>query len=124
MNNILLIESNRKNANLISKILNHRGYEVTHTRYGTTGIDFACTQPPHLIVIALALSDVSGIAIARYFKNHRLTGHIPIIAITSDTSKETKLLAMDFGCDLVVNMPIDTRTFSHQISSFLPALWA
>lgn len=119
MNKILLIEDNEKNANLIQKILHHRGYEVTHAPNALDGMRMAKQEQPSLILLDIGLPDLDGKVVASYFKGIARMRHIPIIAVTADTSAKTKRLAVAFGCEAVIHKPIDTRTFPEQIATYL-----
>jgi two-component system cell cycle response regulator DivK len=119
MKKILLIEDNEANTNLIRRILSIHPYEVIHASDATSGISKAYEIQPDLILLDIGLPDLSGTMVVNRLKQIAHTEHIPIVAVTADTTMRTKRLAMDYGCEDVIYKPIETRFFHDRIASYL-----
>jgi CheY-like chemotaxis protein len=119
MKKILIIEDNEVNTNLILRILSVHPYEVVHAADAMTGIWMARQTQPDLILLDISLPDLNGTIVASHLKQLARTEHIPIIAVTADTTIKTKQLAMEYGCEDVIYKPIATRTFHDQIAVYL-----
>lgn len=119
MKKILLIEDNEANTNLIRRILSIHPYEVIHASDAMSGISKANQIQPDLILLDMGLPDLSGTLVANCLKQIAHTEHIPIVAVTADTTRRTKQLALDYGCDDVIYKPIKTRLFHDRIVGYL-----
>ena len=119
MKKILTIEDNEANTNLIRRILSIHPYEVIHASDATSGISMANQIQPDLILLDMGLPDLSGTLVANRLKQIAHTEHIPIVAVTADTTLRTKQLALDYGCDDVIYKPIETRLFHDRIVGYL-----
>ena len=57
---ILIIEDDPSVAHILQQSLERDGYATTWRNGGTSGIEFARTQNPHLIILDVRLPDGSG----------------------------------------------------------------
>lgn len=119
MKKILLIEDNEANSNLIQRILSIHPYEILHAADAMTGIWMARQTQPDLILLDISLPDLNGTIVAGHLKQLARTEHIPIIAVTADTTMRTKRLALEYGCEDVIYKPIETRLFHDRIAMHL-----
>ncbi len=116
---ILVIEDNEINLKLVRSLLHIGNFQVIEAVDAETGIEVARKKQPDLILMDIQLPGMDGLEATSILKNDPLTGHIPIIAITSYAMDGDKKKAREVGCDWYISKPINTRTFLDEIKEFL-----
>lgn len=119
-NTIIIIEDNPNSARLAEKLLKRASFSVLIAEDGETGYAKVVEQTPDLVLVDLGLPDIDGQTIIAMLKQHPETQQTPIIAFTAHPPAAAKEMATAYGCDGVINKPIDTRTFVEQVTGFLP----
>lgn len=119
MKKVLLVEDNPVNSNLIARIFSILPYELIIAEDAVTGIYQARQEQPDLILLDISLPDLDGTTVASHLKHLARTSHIPIVAVTADTTSRTRSLALEYGCEDIIYKPIDTRSFHDRIIQYL-----
>ena len=117
---ILVIEDNPLNMKLIRALLSLHSCTILEEKNAESGMRSAVQSLPDLILMALHLPAMDGLAATAILKDNPVTRHIPIIAVTSRAMDGDGRLALDAGCDAYITKPINTRTFVQSITQFLP----
>jgi len=115
---IVIIEDHPDNARLAEKLLKHAGYQVTVAEDGETGLQVVLEQLPDMVLIDLGLPDVDGQTIAAIIRRKPEMKSAKIVAFTAWPEDRALQMAQAYGCDGVINKPIDTRNFSAQVEKF------
>lgn len=119
MNRIVVIEDNPSNARMAEKLLKHAGHEVTLAEDGESGLTTVLEMQPDLVLIDLGLPDVDGQTVVAMMRQQPDLDHMPIIAFTAWPEDTAAEMARAYGCDGVINKPIDTRQFAQQVEAYL-----
>jgi two-component system cell cycle response regulator DivK len=119
MTRIVVIEDNQQNARMAEKLLKQAGYEITLAEDGESGMIAVMEIMPDLVLIDLGLPDVDGQTIVAMMRQQPELAQTPIIAFTAWPEETATAMARAYGCDGVINKPIDTRLFAKQVESFL-----
>ncbi len=119
MTRIVVIEDNQQNARMAEKLLKHAGYEITLAEDGESGMATVLEILPDLVLIDLGLPDVDGQTVVAMMRQQPELKGMPIIAFTAWPEATAAEMARAYGCDGVINKPIDTRLFAKQVESFL-----
>src|SRR5919198_237501 len=93
---ILVIEDENDSRFVLICQLRFMGYEPLEAATGEQGIERATAERPNLILMDLAMPNLTGIEIATILKKNPATAHIPIVAYTAwehSTWKEPALQA-------------------------------
>lgn len=118
MNKVVLIENKPNNTLPIVNLLQANGYEVIHAADVLSGLWYVENAIPDLIVVDIALPELSDTSITARL-NH-LSPSIPIFGITTTTSLDNYLNAVACGCKVVFTQPVDIRNFLQEIAGILP----
>jgi CheY-like chemotaxis protein len=116
---IVVIEDNPQNARMAEKLLKHAGYEVTLAEDGESGLTTVLEIMPDLVLIDLGLPDVDGQTVVAMMRQQPNLDQMPIIAFTAWPEETAAEMARAYGCDGVINKPINTRQFAGQVEAFL-----
>lgn len=119
MSNIVIIEDHPENARLAEKLLKHAGHNVTIAEDGETGLQLVLEKLPELVLIDLGLPDVDGQTVAALIRRNSDMKNAKIVAFTAWPEDRALQMAQAYGCNGVINKPIDTRNFSTQVEKFL-----
>jgi two-component system cell cycle response regulator DivK len=116
---ILLIEDNEMNRDMLSRRLQHRGYDVIVATDGREGIARAREEAPDLILIDMSLPEIDGWEAARRLKSDEATREIPLIALTAHALLTDREKALEAGCDDYETKPIEFSRLLAKIESRL-----
>src|SRR5258708_12404177 len=102
---ILIVEDNELNLLLLKEFLEFHGYTIMSTSLGATVLALARQHHPHLILMDIQLSDISGIDAARQLKPDQETRSIPIIAVTAFAMPGDKPKILESGIECYIAKP-------------------
>ncbi len=116
---ILLVEDNSANQLLVRAVLEPVGYQVEVASTATQALERLKAITPALILMDLELPGRDGLSLTRLLKSMSPTTAIPVVAMTSHTSLQTRSDALEAGCIAFISKPIDVHTFPARISELL-----
>lgn len=120
MTKILIVEDIPDNAELASRIMSARGYEVVQAGDAESGLDMALATLPDLILLDLGLPDHDGLTLAGWFRAEDTLRDIPIIAFTAWPPDTARPMAESYGCNGFISKPIGSvKEFVDKVESFL-----
>jgi CheY-like chemotaxis protein len=117
---ILLVEDNQINADMLSRRLSRRGYEVLLAADGLTAVREAMRSMPDLILMDMSLPEIDGWEATRRIKAHAPTAAIPVIALTAHAMVADRERSLAAGCDEFETKPVDFDRLLGKIGAFLP----
>src|SRR5689334_22455052 len=103
---ILVVDDDKKTADLIRLYLERDGYRVLLAHDGRAALEAARGRGPDLIVLDLMLPHVDGLDVCRIL---RAESRVPIIMLTARTTEDDKLLGLELGADDYVTKPFSPR---------------
>jgi DNA-binding response OmpR family regulator len=100
---VLIVEDEHKIANLIKQGLEQERFVVDVAYDGTTGFDFASSEPYDVIILDRLLPGTDGLEIC---KKLRASGiHIPILMLTAKGQLADKVEGLNSGADDYLTKP-------------------
>lgn len=100
---ILLVEDERRLANIIKKGLTEEGFAVDLAFDGEEGKYLAESEEYDLIILDITLPKVDGITICRQLRKKNIK--TPIMMLTARTTLEEKVIGLDSGADDYLTKP-------------------
>lgn len=91
---IVYIEDDAEMIDLVSLILNRRGYQVKGAHGGRQGLDMVQMEKPALILLDLMMPDMDGWDVYQQTKAHAETSQIPVIVITAKAQAIDRVLGL------------------------------
>ncbi len=116
---ILVVEDNQMNLELVTDILEARGYNVVQATSGNEALELANAEQPDLILMDIQLPEMDGLEVTRQLKRNVSTRDIDVIALTAYAMRDDEAKARDAGCSGYIAKPINTREFAKVIESYL-----
>ena len=115
---VLVVEDHAETRDIITILLEEKGYEVLVANDGYEGIVIAAAERPDLIIADLNLPIVYGAEMIRILRQRPEYHNTPIFAVTA-LSAEHLQEAKDAGADLVMSKPLDPDMFLVCIKNLL-----
>ncbi len=113
---ILVVEDDRKTAELVRLYLERDGHQVALAHDGRQALDLARQRRPDLIVLDLMLPGVDGLDVCRIL---RAESSVAIIMLTARTTDEDTLLGLDLGADDYVAKPFSPSVLAARVRTVL-----
>ncbi|MEM9773678.1 MAG: response regulator transcription factor [Chloroflexota bacterium] len=104
---VLIIEDERKIARGIQTYLEDAQFQVLKAYTGQTGLSYAQSERPDLIILDLNLPDRHGLDVCKTIRGDRrpMVANVPIIMLTANTTETDKLTGLGAGADDYVTKP-------------------
>ncbi|MEI7644822.1 MAG: hybrid sensor histidine kinase/response regulator [Chloroflexales bacterium] len=116
---ILYIEDNPDNQRLVQRVLGARGYLVLIADDGPRGVSMARESLPTLVLVDLGIPGLDGYETTTRLRSLPHLDGVPIVALTADSSFDSRERALVAGCDGYLVKPIDARQLPLQIAEFI-----
>ena len=116
---ILYIEDDPNNRSLLKIILEKNNYNFYEAEDGLKGINIAKRHNIDLILLDINMQGMNGYEIATRIKSFDKYKNKPLIAVTANSLKNSKDLALISGCDGFIKKPINISNIINQIEEFL-----
>jgi len=116
---ILLVDDNSSNQLLVQTVLEPAGYQVEVASTASQALDRLKTMTPAMILMDLELPGKDGLSLTRLLKSMSPTTGIPVVAMTSHTSLQTRADALAAGCTAFISKPIDIHALPGRIAGIL-----
>jgi len=91
---VIYIEDDMEMIDLVSLILNRRGYQVHGAHGGRNGLDLVVKEIPDLILLDLMMPGMDGWEVFQQIKGNEKTRRIPVIIITAKAQDIDRVLGL------------------------------
>jgi two-component system OmpR family response regulator len=116
INPIIIVEDDRKIANIVKVYLENNGFKVIHFERGRDAINFVLKELPLLVILDLKLPDISGEAVCQEMKE---IGDFPIIMLTAKSQEEERITGFALGADDYVVKPFSPKELVYRVKAIL-----
>lgn len=117
---ILIVDHEPKAGLDMERALTAAGHEVTQTDSGKEGLRLARETLPHLIVVDLALTDISGIDLVKLVRHEdSLERSYVVLLVREEVPSAIQARGLESGADAVVQRTVLTRDFVSRIEALL-----
>lgn len=117
--NILCVDDELANLVLLEAILSPRGYRVIKAVNGKEAMAAIEKENVHLVLSDIMMPGLDGYALCKKIKEDKKTRDIPVLIITSLTSKEEKIRAIEAGAVDFVSKPFDQTELLVRVATLL-----
>jgi two-component system alkaline phosphatase synthesis response regulator PhoP len=116
MKEILVVEDERRIAQIVRDYLERAGYRVTVASSGPEALAAARARAPNLIVLDLGLPQMDGLEVTRKL---RKDSNVPIIMLTARVDESDKLVGLELGADDYVTKPFSPKELVARVRTVL-----
>lgn len=117
---ILLVEDSKVLAPALIGIFKEDGHECVWVKDGLEALAKLRTFIPDIILMDIMLPKISGFEITERIKKDERLWKIPVIVLSTLSSKEYKERALTSGADHFVEKPYDLKEVLKEVYKFLP----
>ncbi len=103
----------------MKRILAVRKHEIIHASEGEAGLQAAIDDKPDIILLDLGLPDMDGQTLMSFIKRVPDLKDVPVVAVTAWPEDTAKKMAEAYGCNGFISKPINARTFSDEVGTYL-----
>lgn len=116
---ILLLEDDRATALSIEAMLRKLGHQTDWFQNGPEALDHLRGNPmPDLVLTDILMPGMDGLEVIRNLRN--LSPHMPIIAMTSQSSTTFLKAAVVFGAESAISKPLTMETLREALERVEP----
>lgn len=117
---ILVVDDNRVNQMVISRILQAGGHHVTLADHGEEALERLDEAEFDLVAMDLNMPVMDGIEATKLYRMASLDlPHLPIIALTADATEYARTRALEAGMDACITKPVDAAALLNLIDHLL-----
>jgi CheY-like chemotaxis protein len=104
---------------MYSEYLRHRGFRVASVADGSRAIQYGVTVRPDVIIMDLAMPNMSGVTATRWLKSNPRTRSIPVMVLTGYPFEAIEQGALEAGAVRLLTKPCLPETLEAEIRSVL-----
>ena len=116
MKHVLIVEDEKKLADILIAYLNKEQFRVTHYESGSGVSDWVKNNQPNIILLDLMLHDVNGKDLC---KEIRQFSTVPIIMVTAMIDEIDRLIGLELGADDYVCKPFSPKEVVARVKAVL-----
>ncbi len=104
---VFVVDDDDKSLHAIRMILQQAGFENEGAADGLTALEMILTWHPDIILLDVFMPGLDGVEVCRQIKADPALRHIPVISLTANYDRETKMRCLDAGASDFLAKPID-----------------
>ena len=116
MPTVLVVDDERRIAQIARDYLEHAGFTVVVAADGAKALDLARSRRPDLIVLDLALPVIDGLDVARVLRRE---SDVPIIMLTARVEESDRIAGLEIGADDYITKPFSPRELVARVKAVL-----
>lgn len=117
---ILVVDDKEHNRTLLDEMLSTIGFSTLNASNGVEAIDAFIKYSPNLILLDIAMPEMSGIEATKRIREIENGSHVPIIIVSASVFDDTKKAVFKCGADGFICKPFKEEDVYNTIKDFLP----
>jgi len=113
---VLIVEDEKKLANILIEYLNKDGFQTKHISTGSQVIPWVRKHDPNLILLDLMLPEMNGKEICQEI---RTFSSLPIIMVTAMVEEIDRLIGLELGADDYICKPFSPKEVTARVKAVL-----
>ena len=113
---VLIIEDEQTIIDILKFNLEKEGYIVFEAMDGFTGLDYAISKNPDLVLLDVMLPQLDGFEVCRKIREK---SSVPIIMLTARDGEVDKVLGLELGADDYMTKPFSIRELTARVKANL-----
>jgi len=119
MTKILLVEDNEMNRDVLSRLLQKRGFTVILAEDGEGAVATALRELPDIILMDISLPVMDGYEATRILRQAPSLREVPVIALTAHAFSGDRQKALDAGCTDYETKPVEFARLLAKLEAYL-----
>ncbi len=114
--NVLLIEDDMQTRRFLKNNLHYRGWKVTDTDLGKTGLTLLKNQQIDILILDLGLPDIDGVLV---IKKLRQFSDLPVLVLSARSLEQSKIEALDAVADDYLTKPFGIGELNSRLQALV-----
>ncbi len=119
MAKILIVDDSPSQLVGMKRIVEKLGHEAVTAEDGAAGVNAAKAHRPDLILMDVVMPNLNGFQATRAISKDPVTGHIPIVLVTTKDQETDKVWGMRQGAKAYITKPFTEDQLTETIGSLL-----
>ena len=116
---ILIVDDEVRERKLLEFLCRGLGHDVIFAKNGSDGVDMAARELPDLILMDVMMPTMDGFKATERIKGSDVTGHTPVIILTSLDEPESRIKGISKGANDYLTKPFDRNELALRIRNNL-----
>jgi len=117
---ILYIEDERHMFELVHRVLQRSGYEVTPASSGKQGLAMIKKRKPDLLLLDLMMPGINGWDVYREIKSDKVLANVPVIALSAKIPNKNRIIIDDLPpVDDYITKPFEVQRLVSSVEKLL-----
>lgn len=117
---IVIVDDEVSQIRSLKQYLSEAGYSnFVTTNDATEAVDLVREEKPDMVLLDIAMPEVSGIDILHIFSLDQTMQHVPVIILTDTTDREIKHLCLELGASDFLAKPVDPMELLPRVRTLL-----
>ena len=116
---ILIVDDQQELAEMLSQLLADAGYATRIAADGRQALDAVLADSPALVVTDVNMPGIDGFELAAMLKADPATATIPIIMLSAQAGRGSKLVGLESGAEDYLSKPVDPAELLAKIRNLL-----
>lgn len=106
--NILIVDDEPSNVKLLKKILAQKGYLNVQATSNPVEVESLCDKTEFdAFLLDIRMPEISGFELMRILKHRFKNDYLPVLILSAETERETRLRALECGAKDFITKPFD-----------------
>lgn len=115
---VLIVEDFADTRSFMKFLIESYGYQALEATDGQEAVESVRQEQPDLVLMDLSMPIMDGLAATRVIRGFDGMSKLPIIAVTAHGQSFYRL-ALEAGCDDLINKPLDFATLEPVLKQYL-----
>ncbi len=116
---ILIVDDEPEQREMLAELLATEGYRTEGVASGPEALGRARRDPPDLILLDVAMSDMDGFEVCRHLKADARTAAVPVLFVSALSALQDKEQGLLAGAEDYVTKPVDLTDFLARVRALL-----
>ena len=116
---LLVVDDERDFVDVISERLGAKGFDVLRAFDGKEGMERALSDKPDLIILDIAMPEMSGYDVCRKLRLDASFRDTPIIMLTAKFQPNDIRFGIGMGADAYLTKPLELEPLLHTVNALL-----
>ena len=116
---ILVVDDFDDTRLLLRTFLERKGFRVVEAENGLEAVSKAHNKDPDLIIMDMQMPYLDGLAATRKIRETKVSGTLPIVAVSAYGADQFRAQAIAAGCDEYVSTPFEPTELEQIIRSLV-----
>ena len=116
---ILIVDDERRNAELLKVMLTPEGYVLLTATSGEDALALLADQKPDLILLDVMMPGMDGYQVVAKIKQNPATNNIPVIMLTALDDRNARMVGLNAGAEDFLTKPVDRAELCVRVRNLL-----